>query len=79
MRTIFLKKVWEEEHNEKILSFLDCEGYEQKEIEPLGKYGYKISDKSLYKFITNRGIYFVENGKERLVHSFEHGSIDNDK
>lgn len=76
MKTYFLKKSWEDKHKERILSFLDCEGYEQKEIEPLGKYGYKITIKNLYKFITDRGIYFVENGEARQVFSFEHGNVE---
>lgn len=67
---IFPKLGWERTHNETIEMFWDCEGYEQKERQPMGDYGYKIKEGHLYKFITAKGIYFVENGKATLVHSF---------
>lgn len=63
MRDIFLKKQFEDAHNETIEILFDIEGYEPIEVKPLGQYGYRINTNHLYKVITNKNIYFLEDGK----------------
>lgn len=63
MRTILVNKEFEDKYQEKILCLQDLEGYEPKEVKPLGKYGYRINTNHLYKIITEDNVYFVIDGK----------------
>lgn len=63
MRTIFLRKPFEDKTKETIVKFFNMEGYEGKEVKPYYEYGYKINTNYLYRFTTDKGnIYFVEDG-----------------
>lgn len=70
MKTIFCKYAWEKQHDETIQVFYDIEDWEAKEINSIGDYGYRINTDRTYKFITDKGIYFVEQGKAELAHLF---------
>ncbi len=63
MRTIFVRKPFGYEYGEEIVGLFDLEGYEAKEVKPLGIYGYRINTNHLYKLITEKNIYFIEDGK----------------
>lgn len=63
MRDIFIVKQFEDNYKETIEALFDVEGYEAKEVKPLGQYGYRINTNHLYKLITNKDIYFIEDGK----------------
>lgn len=41
-----------------------------KLIHPIGDYGYCINKNQIYKFITDKGIYLVEDGKVNKMHTF---------
>ena len=63
MRDILVRKEFEDKYDEKIITVMDIEGFEGKEIKPLGKFGWKINTSHTYKILTDRSIYFLEDGK----------------